>query len=44
VRLALRARLDGSALEAQLDEPDDPAADAERVRISLSSTATGSAA
>ena len=44
VRLALRARLDGSALEAQLDEPDDPAADAERVRILLNSTATGSAA
>jgi two-component system, LytTR family, sensor histidine kinase LytS len=35
VRLALRARLDGSALEAQLDEPDDPASSAERVRIAL---------
>jgi two-component system, LytTR family, sensor kinase len=44
VRLALRARLDGSALEAQFDEPDDPAATAERVRIALSTNATGSAA
>jgi hypothetical protein len=35
IRLALRARLDGSALEAQLDEPDDPASNAERVRIAL---------
>ena len=38
VRLALRARLDGSALEAQLDEPDDPASSAERVRIALGSS------
>jgi hypothetical protein len=44
VRLALRARLDGSALEAQFDEPDDPASTAERVRIVLHGTATGSAA
>jgi|1185.fasta_scaffold603472_1 two-component system sensor histidine kinase LytS len=44
VRLALRARLDGSALEAQFDEPDDPASTAERVRIALSTNATGSAA
>jgi LytS/YehU family sensor histidine kinase len=44
VRLALRARLDGSALEAQLDEPDDPGATAERVRIALQTTANGSAA
>jgi LytS/YehU family sensor histidine kinase len=38
VRLALRARLDGSALEAQFDEPDDPASSAERVRIALQSS------
>jgi LytS/YehU family sensor histidine kinase len=44
VRLALRARLDGSALEAQFDEPDDPATTAERVRIALNANATGSAA
>jgi hypothetical protein len=44
VRLALRARLDGSALEAQFDEPDDPGSAAERVRIALHATATGSAA
>jgi LytS/YehU family sensor histidine kinase len=44
VRIALRARLDGSALEAQFDEPDDPTATAERVRIALSTNATGSAA
>jgi two-component system, LytTR family, sensor histidine kinase LytS len=43
VRLALRAHLDGSALEAQFDEPDDPAAGAERVRIALNTTTTGSA-
>jgi LytS/YehU family sensor histidine kinase len=43
VRVALRARLDGSTLEAQLDEPDDPGSTAERVRIALA-TATGSAA
>jgi hypothetical protein len=35
VRLALRTRLDGASLEAQLDGPDDPGADAERVRIAL---------
>ena len=38
VRLALRARLDGSALEAQLDRPDDPGSHAERVRIALEAT------
>jgi two-component system sensor histidine kinase LytS len=38
VRLAVRARLDGSALEAQFDEPDDPASRAERVRIALRSS------
>ena len=43
VRLALRARLDGSALEAQFDEPDDPASSAERVRIALSSNNAGGA-
>ena len=43
VRLALRTRLDGASLEAQLDGPDDPEADAERVRIALGAT-TGSAA
>ena len=41
VRVALRARLDGSALEAQLDEPDDPHGTAERLRISLNGNATG---
>ncbi|MEA2226816.1 MAG: two-component system, LytTR family, sensor kinase [Solirubrobacteraceae bacterium] len=40
VRLALRARMDGATLEAQFDEPDDPASTAERIRISLSSPAT----
>lgn len=44
VRLALRARLDGSAVEAQLDEPDDPQATAERLRISLNGNATGGGA
>src|SRR4051794_36879581 len=39
---ARRARLDGSALEAQLDEPDAPASTAERVRIRLSANSTGS--
>jgi two-component system LytT family sensor kinase len=41
VRLALRARLDGSALEAQLDRPDDPGSHAERVRIALVSNSAG---
>jgi LytS/YehU family sensor histidine kinase len=41
VRLALRARLDGSAVEAQLDEPDDPQTAAERLRISLNGNAAG---
>ena len=44
VRLALRARLDGSAVEAQLDEPDDPHTTAERLRISLNGTAIGGSA
>ena len=44
VRLAVRARLDGSALDAQFDEPDDPASTAERIRIALHANATGSAA
>ena len=35
VRVALRTRLDGASLEAQLDEPDDPGVTAERVRIAL---------
>jgi LytS/YehU family sensor histidine kinase len=43
VRLALRARLDGSAVEAQLDEPDDPAGTPERVRIPLGPAIAGSA-
>ena len=43
VRLALRARLDGT-LEAQLDEPDDPAGKPERVRIRLGAAIAGSAA
>ena len=41
VRMAVRARLDGSALEAQFDEPDDPSSTAERVRIALGSNGTG---
>lgn len=36
VRLALRARLDGTSLEARLDEPDDPSVAGERVRVALS--------
>jgi two-component system sensor histidine kinase LytS len=44
VRLALRARLDGSALEAQFDEPDDAAVAAERVRIALVTSTAGTAA
>jgi two-component system, LytTR family, sensor histidine kinase LytS len=36
VRLVLRARLDGSSLEAQLDQPDDPSVAGERVRIAVS--------
>jgi len=44
VHLALRARLDGSAVEAQLDEPDDPQSTAERLRISLNGNATGGGA
>jgi LytS/YehU family sensor histidine kinase len=44
VRLALRARLDGSTVEAQLDEPDDPQSTAERLRISLNRNATGGTA
>ena len=44
VRLALRARLDGTTLEAQLDEPDDPGATAERVRIPLGPAITGTVA
>src|SRR3954463_11068659 len=42
--LALRARVDGPALEVLFYEPDDPASTAERVRIKLSTNATGSAA
>jgi two-component system, LytTR family, sensor histidine kinase LytS len=41
VHVALRARLDGSALEAQLDEPDDPGSTAERIRIRLSGATAG---
>jgi LytS/YehU family sensor histidine kinase len=44
VRLAVRARLDGSALEAQFDEPDDPTSTAERVRISLRTNNAGGGA
>jgi LytS/YehU family sensor histidine kinase len=44
VRVALRARLDGSALEAQLDEPDDPTSAAERVRIALQTNGAGGVA
>jgi LytS/YehU family sensor histidine kinase len=41
VHLAVRARLDGSTLEAQFDEPDDPGSTAERIRIPLASHAGG---
>ena len=44
VHVALRARLDGSTLEVQLDGPDDPAATAERIRIRLSGASTENAA
>jgi hypothetical protein len=44
VRLALRARLDGTALEAQFDQPDDPDTAAERIRIPLDTATTGTAA
>jgi two-component system LytT family sensor kinase len=39
VRLAMRVRMDGQTLEAQLDAPDDPGAAGERVRIGLARTA-----
>jgi hypothetical protein len=41
VHVALRARLDGSALDAQFDGPDDPTSTAERIRIRLSGNSTG---
>jgi LytS/YehU family sensor histidine kinase len=44
VHVAVRARLDGSALEAQFDGPDDPSSTAERIRIRLSGNSTGGAA
>jgi two-component system sensor histidine kinase LytS len=44
VHVALRARLDGSTLEAQLDGPDDPSSMAERIRIRLSGNSTGGTA
>jgi hypothetical protein len=44
VRLSLRARLDGSALDAQLDMPDESGSPAERVRIALGVDTAGSAA
>jgi LytS/YehU family sensor histidine kinase len=44
VHVALRVRLDGSALEAQFDEPDDAASKAERIRIRLSGNSVGGAA
>ena len=40
VRLALRMRRAGATLEFQLDDPDDPGAAGERVRIPLSVAAT----
>jgi LytS/YehU family sensor histidine kinase len=40
VRVTVRARMDGAGLDAQFDEPDDPSAAAERVRIALPSAAT----
>jgi two-component system sensor histidine kinase LytS len=40
VRLSLRARLDGSTLEAQIDDPDMPASSAERVRIAVGAPST----
>ena len=44
VHVALRARLDGSALEAQFDEPDNATSTAERIRIRLSGNSFGGAA
>jgi LytS/YehU family sensor histidine kinase len=44
VHVAVRARLDGSALEAQFDEPDDPSSTAERIRIRLTGNSAGGAA
>jgi LytS/YehU family sensor histidine kinase len=44
VRVALRARLDGSGLEAQFDEPDVPGSGAERIRIRLAGAAAGGTA
>jgi LytS/YehU family sensor histidine kinase len=43
VHVALRARLDGSGLEAQFDEPDDTTSTAERIRIRLTGTSVGGA-
>jgi two-component system LytT family sensor kinase len=40
VRVAVRARMDGGTLDAQFDQPDDPSATAERVRIALPSATT----
>jgi LytS/YehU family sensor histidine kinase len=39
VRVSVRARMDGATLDAQFDQPDDPSATAERVRIALPSAA-----
>ncbi|MEA2285216.1 MAG: two-component system, LytTR family, sensor kinase [Solirubrobacteraceae bacterium] len=39
VRVSVRARMDGGTLDAQFDQPDDPSATAERVRIALPSAA-----
>lgn len=45
LRLAMRVRSDGTTVEAQLDQPENPAAPGERVRIPLhDETVTGNAA
>jgi LytS/YehU family sensor histidine kinase len=44
LRLALRARMDGASLEAQLDHPDDRSVAGERVRVALSPAMAGGVA
>jgi len=44
VHVAVRARLDGSTVEAQLDGPDEPGSTAERIRINLAPRSAGAAA
>jgi len=44
VHVAIRARLDGSTVDAQFDGPDDPGSTAERIRIALAARSAGAAA